>query len=173
MNVQEKYDCGHISKYYSKDRGNFTPSSIEELKARYGFIGEALEKILLGRINNKIAVFKNLKDDDGFSVALFTERHEYYISIRKNYLGCVYENRYYEPLEDWQRGGDLSDGKCTPETLNRIFNSIIYNELVYVEDNEKPPIKVVESNGTTCPEGLTVTDFDNNEQTVGGPVDEE
>lgn len=171
MNLQERYDSGCISSYYSKD-GSFAPSSIEELKGKYPFITEFFEKMLLGRINNKIAVFKNTKDEYGFSIALYTANHEYYISVRETYLGCVYDCRYREPLEDWHRGRDLSDGKCTPDTLKRILASILYTELVEVVDSSKPPMAVFESNGTTCPEGLTIMDFDDNEPTVGGPVDE-
>lgn len=171
MNLQERYDSGCISSYYSKD-GVYVPSSIDELSEKYPFIAGAFEMILLGRINNKIAVFKSKNDESVFSIALYTEKHEYFIRVTETYLGCVYDCRYREPLEDWHRGRDLSDGGCNIETLNRILASIIYTELVYVEDSKKPPITVFESNGTTCQEKPTITDFDNNEPTVGGPVDE-
>jgi hypothetical protein len=61
---------------------------------------------------------------EGFAATITTQRRTYRIRAKQTYLGCVMSNREPRPGEDWLRMSDLADGKCTVETLNKIFRDI-------------------------------------------------
>ena len=56
-------------------------------------------------------------------------------------LSCLYKN----PMEDWTRGSDLPDGKCTEDTFKRILFAILACELVKYDDVSKPPVNITET----------------------------
>lgn len=83
---------------------------------------------------SRVAIFESKEIENTFLVFLYTEKHEYRIHVTPTYMGCGYSCRYHRPLEDWTRGNDLPDGKCTKETLDRILMAILTNELVSINE---------------------------------------
>ena len=76
---------------------------------------------------------------------MFSEKHMYSISIKPNYMGAIRSCLYKRPMEDWTRGSDLPDGKCTEETFKRILCAILACELVRYDDGSKPHVRVNET----------------------------
>ena len=71
-----------------------------------------------------------------YRILLYSDKYCYAIDVDKDtkhenpYIGCVYSCRKHEPLEDWTRGRDLTDGYGGKDTLMTILLEIIENELV-------------------------------------------
>lgn len=69
-------------------------------------------------------------DNEGFRLFLYTTDYRYCIVMRDGYMGCVASCRKPRAGEDWDRGGDLADGKCNQDTWDRIMTDIVCNELI-------------------------------------------
>ena len=134
MSIQDRIDNERIASRFKKD---WQESDLKEFTKDFQTIGEELNKILGGRINNKIAFLKNTTEEKYYNLMLFTQNNEYSIVVKPGYMGCILSSRYREPLEDWTRGNDLSDGECTKETLYHIFADILYFELVPYENQKQ------------------------------------
>jgi hypothetical protein len=63
---------------------------------------------------------------------VYTERYIYHFTVKDQYLGCIASSRKAEMGEDWTRGMDLSDGKFSEETWNKIMADIVSAECVGV-----------------------------------------
>jgi len=72
---------------------------------------------------------------------LYTHDHYYAIVAKQSdeggYLGCIANTRKPRAGEDWNRGRDLSDGKFSEETWNKIKNDIISFELVKIAKKQR------------------------------------
>lgn len=143
MTVQERIDCEMIISRY-KD-GNWREGTMDELIQDYPFIEEYLPTPYI--VSSYIAILKSKTEDKFYNLYLYTDKREYYIVIKPDYMGCQYSCRYQEPLEDWTRGRDLPDGKCNKQTLLKILLAIMGTELVRFDDRSKPPIKYKELSG--------------------------
>lgn len=127
--MSSKIGKDNLTKY-GKD---YKEVSLNELSKDYKFVVETINKILFGSINDKFVVLKSTRENKTYMMVAFTEKHEYTIRISPDYIGGGLNCRYEEPLEDWHRGNDLVDGKCTKETLLSVFADILYNELISVK----------------------------------------
>ena len=78
---------------------------------------------------DKTMIFKKFGDSDRVNVKFFTAEHSYSISATKTYLGCIASCRKSRPGETWTRGSDLSDGKHTKETFDKIVRDIVSYEM--------------------------------------------
>lgn len=132
MSIQDKIDKKQIAARFEKD---WKESTLKELEKDFPFVAEEFGKILGGQKNNRFAVFKSTTEEKYYNIMLFSECNEYSVVVKPDYIGCIMSSRYREPLEDWTRGSDLTDGKCTRETLLSVFADILRCELVSYEDS--------------------------------------
>ena len=100
-------------------------------------------------------------------VRLYTEKHVYGIVAvrhkevgRKNYLGCILNNRYWYAGEDWHRGRDLPDGDFSKEGWDNIVRAILACELVkkwkWEDKKRKSAFYPVEDSKEILVEGIKV-----------------
>ena len=78
---------------------------------------------------NKSAVIVSDDLAGGFWLYVYTPQHKYSIRVKQNYMGATVSQRVPRSGENWVRGNDLADGKCTEETWNRIVDDILAYEL--------------------------------------------
>lgn len=135
MTIQERIDNELIANRFKN--GEWKEGNKEELAEDYEFMAPILQNWYIP--SHKLAIFKSTKEDKNYLIYLYTEKREYSIIIKPTYIGCQYSNRYYEPLEDWTRGRDLPDGKCTPITMFNIILAILGTELIAYDDGSQVP----------------------------------
>lgn len=63
-------------------------------------------------------------EDEGFRTFIRTAKRTYCIVAKPDYLGCTYSMNESLPGGDWRRGSDLSDGKRTISTWEKIVADI-------------------------------------------------
>ena len=141
MSIQERINLGLINDGYRK---GWREGTVEEFLNDFPVFKKPFEQIcgiFNGDKNSRVAILKSTAEDKWYNLIMFTEKREYYIVAKDNWICGGYSLRYYEPLEDWTRGRDLGDGECTEETLNSILLRIIGCELIkYNDDSEAPKI---------------------------------
>ena len=135
MTIQERIDLGQINSNYKK---GWKEGTVDEFITDFPIFKTPFEQIcglFNGDRNSRVAILKSTKEDKHYQLILFTEKREYYITVKDKWIcgGC--SNRYNKPLEDWTRGRDLGDGDCTEDTLNKILFRIIGCELVIYDDD--------------------------------------
>jgi hypothetical protein len=118
-------------------RDGYTEATIEEIESNYPFIAEFINKIKLWNANNtQVACFK---DNNGLlRLFLYSHTYEYVITVGSCYINAGYSCRKVEPLEDWNRGGDLTSGDASKETMEHIAYAILHKEMLSVF---KPKLK--------------------------------
>ena len=148
MTIQERIDSGWIIDAY---REGWREGTVDEFITDFPIFKTPFEQICClfnGDRNSMVAILKSTKEDKKYKLILFTEKHEYFITVKNNWICGECSNRYFKPLEDWTRGRDLGDGDCTEETLNRILFRIIGCELLKYDDGSKAPGLVYETEPT-------------------------
>jgi hypothetical protein len=78
------------------------------------------------------------QESDAVRLHIYTsERRFNIIGVIRNgkpsYLGCTYMLRKCLPGENWNRGGDLSDGEFSQETWLKIMANIVKIEVLKTE----------------------------------------
>ncbi len=144
MTIQERIDSGWIIDTY---REGWREGTIDEFIKDFPLFKKPFEQIcgmFSGDRNSRVAILKSTKEDKKYKLILFTEKHEYFITVKNNWICGECSNRYFKPLEDWTRGRDLGDGDCTKETLNKILFRIIGCELLKYNDGSEAPKKIQE-----------------------------
>ena len=143
MTTQERIDNGLISDTYKR---GWREGTVDEFISDFPIFKKPFAQICCvfnGDRNSRVAILKSTAENKWYHLLMFTEKHEYFIAVKNDWICGGYSNRYYKPLEDWTRGRDLGDGKCTEETLNNILFRIIGCELKVYNDDSKPP-KIIE-----------------------------
>lgn len=139
MTIQERIDSGWIIDTYKE---GWREGTVDEFITDFPIFKIPFEQICCmfnGGRNSRVAILKSTREDKRYKLILFTEKHEYFITVKNNWICGECSNRYFKPLEDWTRGKDLGDGDCTEETLNRILFRIIGCELLEYDDGSKSP----------------------------------
>ena len=143
MTVQERLEDGKI--YNRFDKTAWKEGGLDdELAMDYPFMAKYLHALNRYGVNTKIAILKSLKFEKTYHLYLYTREKEYSISVAPNYIGAGYNNRYFDPLEGWRRGGDLADGEATEETFVRVLMSMLATELIKYDDGWKPSVGIHE-----------------------------
>lgn len=148
MTIQERIDSGWIIDTYKE---GWREGTVDEFINDFPIFKTPFKQIcgwFDGDRNSRVAILKSTREDKRYKLILFTEKHEYYITVKNNWICCGCSNRYFEPLEDWTRGRDLGDGDCTEETLNKILFRIIGCELLKYDDDSKARGLVYETEST-------------------------
>lgn len=127
MTVQDRIDRGMIDKRFAE---HYKEASVDEIKKDYPFVGRKFESILGGAENDRIVILKDKREERSYDVILYTAENMYSITVKPDYIGCISGTRTREPLEDWNRGHDLHDGKCTEDTLEQVLMDILRDEIV-------------------------------------------
>ena len=126
--LQDSVNTQYIAQYLEEQYNRVTAKHfVEKVPIFAEFLG--YRKIGL----YKVAIFESKEVENLFLLLLYTEKHEYRIHVTPTYIGAGSSCRFHRPLEDWTRGNDLSDGPCTPETLNDILLDILSDELIAIE----------------------------------------
>lgn len=144
MTIKERIELGLIKVEYKK---GWREGTVDEFISDFPVFKKPFEQIcgiFNGDKNSKVAILKSTAKDKWYNLIMFTEKREYYIVAKDNWICGGYSNRYYTPLEDWTRGRDLGDGDCTEETLNKILFRIIGCELEVYNDGSEAPEKIQE-----------------------------
>lgn len=128
---------------------------MEDIKTRYPDLARWLDRLdRWGKLDQVVLCLETNQENgtpEGevhLDVFLFTEWHEYHLSIRpplpgakedrqrRGYLGGSVKTRAARPGEDWQRGNDLTDGPYHESTFLKIMLDLVSWELVDLEIQE-------------------------------------
>ena len=145
MTIQERIESGLINDEY---RSGWREGTVDEFISDFPVFKKPFEQIcgiFNGDKNSRVAILKSTAKDKWYNLIMFTEKREYYIVAKDNWICGGYSLRYYEPLENWTRGRDLGDGECTEETLNKILFRIIGSELIKYNDGSEAPKEIKET----------------------------
>lgn len=143
MTIQERIESELINNEY---RSGWREGTVDEFISDFPVFKKPFEQIcgiFNGDKNPRVAILKSTAKDKWYNLIMFTEKREYYIVVKDNWICGSYSNRYYNPLENWTRGRDLGDGECTEETLNWILFRIIGSELIKYNDDSNPKPNIV------------------------------
>lgn len=137
MTLQERIDSGWIIDSYKE---GWREGTVDEFINDFPIFKNYFEQIcgsFNGNSSPLVAILKSTRDNKWYKLIFYTEKHEYFITVRNNWICGECSNRYYEPLENWTRGHDLGDGDCTEETLIKILYSILGHELIKYDNGKK------------------------------------
>ena len=141
MTIQERIDCGRIIKRFKE---GWKEGTVEELVADYPFFEKWIERVNWWHQNNRIAILKSLTEDMVYHLYMYTDKHQYSVSVTPSYMGSCSTNRKRGILEDWNRGNDHPDGKCCEDTFIKILFAILHDELLPYDDGSKKPEPISE-----------------------------
>ncbi len=136
MTIQERIDHGMI---YSTYKEGWREGTVNELVKDYPFLEEYIKNINWWHNNNRVAILKSKDNDKYYQLYMFSDKHKYSIRVEPEYIGCISSSLYKLPLEGWNRGHDMPDGKATEETFKNIIFAILHDELVPYDDGSKVP----------------------------------
>jgi len=170
MTIQERIESGLINDEY---KSGWREGTVDEFISDFPVFKKPFEQIcgiFNGDKNSRVAILKSTAKDKWYNLIMFTEKREYYITAKDNWICGGYSLRYYEPLENWTRGRDLGDGKCTEETLNKILFRIIGSELIKYNDGSEAPKEIKEEVAGIETEPVENKEPNNPTHKIGGTV---
>ena len=122
FNEEFSIEVQQISRYLTEKYVRVESSEIVE---KYDFFRKLFS--WLGEKSTEDACFRDKENQDRYLILLYTDKHEYSITLTPSWMGGGVNCRYHLPLEDWTRGNDLLDG--TPS--EHLLDSLVYEMLAY------------------------------------------